>query len=199
MTQPADLPAESSLDIAKLFEEHRRDLQRYAQQHLRDADLAEDAVQETFVAALRHPNFAGRSEVRTWLVAILKHKIVDIVRRRARIESVETSVPGAEEHEDLSELLFNPAGRWIEPPSDWGAPEQALQSKQLWAVFEECRRRMPQQQALVFSMREVMEMSTGEICEVLEITASNCHTTLYRARLRLQDCMNRNGFGGRRK
>jgi len=117
MTQPADLPAESSLDIAKLFEEHRRDLQRYAQQHLRDADLAEDAVQETFVAALRHPNFAGRSEVRTWLVAILKHKIVDIVRRRARIESVETSVPGAEEHEDLSELLFNPAGRWIEPPA----------------------------------------------------------------------------------
>ena len=78
-------------------------------------------------------------------------------------------------------------------------PEQALQSKQLWAVFEECRRRMPQQQALVFSMREVMEMSTGEICEVLEITASNCHTTLYRARLRLQDCMNRNGFGGIRK
>jgi RNA polymerase sigma factor (sigma-70 family) len=76
---------DAEVEQAKTLGLHRTYLLRYALFHLRDPSLAEDAVQDTLIAALaQRDSFQGRSQLRTWLTAILKHKIIDLVRKRAR-------------------------------------------------------------------------------------------------------------------
>ena len=173
----------------------RGNLLRYALFHLRNAAHAEDAVQDTLVAALAHrEQFAGRSQLRTWLTGILKHKIIDQVRRREReIPADPTDGPGEEDAADAAGP-FTAAGRWVDLPERWERPDSALESTQFWRVYEKCCRLMPAKYALVFSMREVMEMTSGEICTELGVSESNLHVILFRARIRLRACMTRNWF-----
>src|SRR6185295_13626007 len=88
-------------------------LLRYAQLQLRNGDAAEDAVQETLVAALAgEAGFGGRSNLRTWLTGILKHKIIDAIRRSSR----EVQPEGDAEEFDA---LFDERGHWSQPPDPW--------------------------------------------------------------------------------
>lgn len=179
---------------AQGLETHRKYLLRYAQFHLHDASLAEDAVQDTLMAALAQRDaFKGRSQLRTWLTGILKHKIVDLTRSRARGLPVDASSLG--ENDESGDGYFNAKGKWVDPPADWGMPDAALESSQFWAVYQECCQRMSKRDALVFSMREVMGLSSEEICKKIEISTSNLHVILFRARLSLRTCMNKNWFG----
>ena len=181
-------------DLAQSLETHRTYLQRYAQFHLRDASLAEDAVQETLIAALAQSDrFEGRSQLRTWLTGILKHKIIDLTRSRGRGLPVDAVALG-EDGEHVAGQ-FNAKGKWLDPPADWGSPDAALESRQFWRVYQECCRRMSRRDALVFSMREVMGMSSDEICKKIDISTTNLHVILFRARLSLRSCMNKNWFG----
>src|SRR5262245_45727639 len=117
-------------------ESERAYLLRYATLQLRDSAAAEDAVQETLLAALAgEASFGGRSNRRTWLTGILKHKIVDAIRRMSR----ETAL-GAGDEEGASEFdaLFDERGHWIEMPQAWADPDAALDQKQFFKVLEEC-------------------------------------------------------------
>lgn len=179
-------------DWARSLEAHRKYLQRYAVFHLHDAALAEDAVQDTMIAALAQGGrFEGRSQLRTWLTAILKHKIIDLVRSRSRGLPANTVSLDA----DPGEAAFTSQGGWIDPPADWGLPDAALESQQFWRVYQECCLRMPERHALVYSMREVMDLPSDEICKKLDISMSNLHVILFRARLSLRSCMTKNWFG----
>jgi len=181
-------------DPAQSLETHRKYLHRYALFHLRDPALAEDAVQETLIAALaQRDRFQGRSQLRTWLTGILKHKVVDLIRSRDRELPQDRSA--LEETGESVERAFNAKGHWIEPPADWRSPDTALEARQFWRVYEECCRRMSRRDALVYSMREVMGLSSEEICKKLELTTTNLHVILFRARMRLRSCMNENWFG----
>ena len=181
-------------DLAQSLEAHRKYLQRYAQFHLRDASLAEDAVQDTLMAALaQRDRFEGRSQLRTWLTGILKHKIIDMTRSRSRGLPANTVSLG-EDSESFSDS-FNAKGKWVDTPADWGMPDAALESNQFWLVYQECCKRMSKRDAMVFSMREVMGLSSEEICKKIEITTTNLHVILFRARLSLRSCMNKNWFG----
>ena len=181
-------------DLAKSLESHRKYLLRYAFFQLRDSSLAEDAVQDTLIAALaQRDGFQGRSQLRTWLTAILKHKVVDLVRKRSRVLPADAMPLG--EGDDSGDSSFNAKGQWIDPPAAWGLPDAALESNQFWRVYQMCCQRMPERHALVFSMREVMDISSEEICKKLEISTSNLHVILYRARLSLRSCMTKNWFG----
>lgn len=174
--------------------EHRSYLVRYAILQLRDPHLAEDAVQEALVAAIESSSkFSGQSSLHTWLVGILKHKILDILRKRAR--EPELNVPEGEDGDDLVDTLFNENGRWTDPPQAWANPEQSLQNSHFWEVFEKCNQRMPANTARAFMMREFMEMSTEEICQELAISTTNCWVLLHRARLALRECLDLNWFG----
>lgn len=182
-------------DLATLFESHRKYLLRYALFLLRDPSLAEDVVQDTLLAAFaQRDRFEGRSQLRTWLTSILKHKTIDLVRRRARGLPVDVMQLG--EDDSSSDGPFNARGRWIDPPADWGLPDAALESRQFWEVYRICCDRMPERYALVFSMREVMDLSPDEICNELRISKSNLHVILYRARQKLRSCMTKNWFSG---
>ena len=181
-------------DLARTLESHRKYLQRYALFHLREDSLAEDAVQETLMAALaQRDRFEGRSQLRTWLTGILKHKIIDISRSRARETPIDASAIG-ESDESVNDN-FNSKGKWVDPPADWGLPDAALESGQFWRVYRECCRRMSKRDALVFSMREVMGLTSEEICKKIDISTTNLHVILFRARLSLRSCMSKNWFG----
>lgn len=185
-------------ELSNAIAAQRGYLVRYAMFHLRDAAQAEDVVQDTLMAALAHRGqFAGRSQLRTWLTGILKHKIVDHVRRRERERPAGLDGGGDEEGPADAAGPFTAAGRWTEMPGTWGRPEEALESAQFWRVYDECCRIMPARLALVFSMREVMQMDSEEICKELGISASNLHVMLFRARIRLRACMTRNWFEAR--
>ena len=177
--------------------EHRVYLIRFARLQLRNDDWAEDAVSETVLAALSRPqSFGNRSQFKTWLVGILKHKIIDLIRSNARL----VALPDAQtdgEGDELDRLAFQADGHFAEPPNDWGDPDKTLQQAQFFQILDACMERLPPALGRLFLMREWLELSTQEVCKELTLTPTNLYVQLHRARLRLQECMNIHWFGQR--
>jgi RNA polymerase sigma-70 factor (ECF subfamily) len=172
---------------------HRPHLLRFALLQLHDSAAAEDAVQETLLAALQAP-FDGRSSVRTWLIGILKHKILDHLRRQLR----QTPLDGAEASTAETDAQFTQNGHYAEPPGDWQDPDQALQERRFFEVLERCLKGLPGSASRAFVMREVLGMETPEICKELGVSATNCGVLLYRARMALRGCIEKNWFSAER-
>ncbi|BBH13636.1 sigma-70 family RNA polymerase sigma factor [Chromobacterium haemolyticum] len=169
------------------IEAERPYLFRYALAQLREKDAADEAVQETLLAALEsRASFSGKSTLRTWLTSILRFKLIDALRRKGK-EKLFESLDDEADDSDF-DGLFSRDGHWREPVKAWSGPEQSLVSRQFWEVFEQCSEVMPRRTAMVFVMREVMGMEIAEICKNLEITATNCSVLLYRARMSLREC-----------
>ena len=180
-------------EFAAQVETLRPQLLRFARTQLRNEAWAEDAVSETVLAALEKPHaFTGQSQIKTWLVGVLKHKVVDQLRRHTR----EATILSDEDGTDLDELLFDATGHWREAPRDWGDPEASCNRRQFFEVMEACMELLPPTQARVFMMREWLELETGEICKELQITPTNLWVLLHRARLRLRDCLQTRWFDG---
>lgn len=177
---------------------HRDYLMRFARLQLRNEAWAEDAVSETLLAALSKPlSFANRSQLKTWLVGILKHKIIDALRHHGR----EVCVGGDSEDEQadpLESMAFKKDGHYAAQPADWGNPEQDLSSRQFMAILEACASKLPASQGRLFLMREWLELSSDEICKELDLTATNFYVQLHRARLRLRECLELNWFASPR-
>ncbi len=181
-------------DFARQIEALRPQLLRFARTQLRNDAWAEDAVSDTLLAALEKPQaFAGGSQLKTWLVGILKHKVVDQLRRHTR----EATVLTTDDEADLDDLLFDDSGHWRQMPETWGKPEASLNERQFLEVMEACMEKLPATQGRVFLMREWLELSSDEICKELAITSTNLWVLLHRARLRLRDCLQTNWFGTR--
>jgi RNA polymerase sigma-70 factor (ECF subfamily) len=175
-------------DFRSRVEGERPYLLRYARLQLRDGHAAEDAVQETLLAALAgEASFASRSNLRTWLTGILKHKIVDALRRRAR------EAPLAEDEDEL-DALFDQGGHWRDPPSGWENPDALLERKQFLAALERCLEGLPQKSAQAFMMREHLGFETDDICKELGVTPTHCWVLLYRARVALRECLQQSWF-----
>ncbi|WP_374666524.1 sigma-70 family RNA polymerase sigma factor [Ramlibacter sp.] len=176
--------------------EHRGYLLRFARLQLRNDAWAEDAVSETLLAALAKPqSFGNRSQLKTWLVGILKHKVIDQLRQRQR--EVALAADEGSEDEALEALLFRADGHYAAPPAEWGNPEQDLSSRQFMAVLEACTEKLPAAMGRVFLMREWLELSSEEICKELQLTPTNLYVQLHRARMRLRECLQLNWFGNR--
>ena len=174
-------------DFRTEVEGERGYLLRYARLQLRDSHAAEDAVQETLLAALAaEAGFGGRSNLRTWLTGILKHKIVDAIRRASREVQI-----GSDEG---IETLFDATGHWAEMPAAWDNPDASLEQKQFFAALEECLTRLPAKTAQAFMMREHMGLDTDEICKELAVTPTHCWVLLYRARIALRLCLESDWF-----
>jgi RNA polymerase sigma-70 factor, ECF subfamily len=192
MTRPAQTSS-GKLQLPEL-EGHRAALLGIARLQLRNPAHAEDVVQETLLAAVKGADgFAGGSSVRTWLVGILKHKIVDHIRRASRERPLE-SLDRETSLDDL-DALFKDDGHYVEMPADWGDPEAALSQRKFFEALERCLGDLPKNTGRVFVMREVMGVDTGQICKDLGITATNCWVLLHRARMHLRICLERNWFG----
>ncbi|MFC4420052.1 sigma-70 family RNA polymerase sigma factor [Cupriavidus pampae] len=176
-------------------------LLRFARLQLRDDTLAEDTVSETILAALEHPErFAGQSALRTYLVGILKHKIVDLLRsgkREVRIALSANEDGEAQSDDDAFDALFTRNGHYQNPPSDWGDPDRTFERREFFEILQICVDKLPAKAGRIFMMREWLELETEEICQDLKISATNAWVLLYRARMRLRECLELNWFGQR--
>lgn len=163
-------------------------LYRYAMSRLHDPEEAEEAVQETFVAGLRHRDqYRGQGSERAWLLGILKRKVIDCVRRRNRSGQQQTS-----EASDITEALFDSRGNWRSDPRMAAvSPEELVSRQQFWEALHACLGRLPPRQADVFTLRELDGLSSDDICRLLDISYSNLGVLLHRARLGLSDCLKR--------
>ncbi|XVJ71466.1 MAG: sigma-70 family RNA polymerase sigma factor [Rhizobacter sp.] len=167
-----------------------------ARSQLRNEVWAEDAVSETMLAAVSKSDaFAGRSQLKSWLVGILKYKVIDQLRRHTK----EACVLSVDDSEDLEELLFQDDGHWREMPADWGCGMVLLEKRQFIEVLERCQELLPPVQARVFLMRHWLELDAEEICKELMITSTNLWVLLHRARLRLRECLENNWFNNGEK
>ena len=177
--------------------EHRMYLMRFARLQLRNDAWAEDVVSETLLAALAKPQaFGNRSQLKTWLVGILKHKVIDQIRSNAR----EVAVPdngNDDDADELDRLVFKTDGHFASPLGDWGDPQQTLQQSQFFKVLDACVEKLPAGLGRLFLMREWLELSCEEVCKELSITPTNLYVQLHRARLRLRECLNVHWFSQR--
>jgi RNA polymerase sigma-70 factor (ECF subfamily) len=170
--------------IADQIATHRPMLVRIARQRLRNDAWAEDAVSETVVAALDKPEtYSGRATVRTWLVAILKHKVVDQIRRHTRECQVETFDDHEPEFTDRPDAT---RGDVAEGRAGWGDPVQCLSRRQFMEDLERCMGILPARQARAVMLRDCMEEEIGDICNELGVTSNNLAVMLYRARRTLR-------------
>ena len=184
------------MSIESQLAEHQGYLLRYARLQLRNDAWAEDAVSETMLAALTKPlSFGNRSQLKTWLVGILKHKVIDILRQRRR--EVSLADDEGDGSDELDALMFRPDGHYAVRPAEWGNPEQELNTRQFFEVLEACAEKLPATMARVFMMREWLELSSEDICKELKLTPTTLYVQLHRARLRLRECLEMNWFGSR--
>ena len=179
-------------DLRTEIARYRGDLLRIASLQLRDRHLAEDAVQETMLSALAAADsFAGRARVKTWLVGILKHKVIDALRARSRGPRTLTDL-GAEVGTDDLDALFDDAGLWRVTPREWEDPTQAVRQRDFDRVLETCLRKLPGLSAQVFVLRELFEVSAEEVCGLAGVTRNHLNVLLYRARMSLRGCLDLN-------
>lgn len=193
--QGASLPA--WMADPELISSLRRQMVHFAALQLGDASQAEDVVQEALLGAMSATTpFAGRSALRTWLFAILKHKIADLLRQAPRWLQI-SQLAGAEmADEGVLEQLFDAHQHWqpAQRPVRWQHPEQATEESHFWRVFELCLEVLPPAQGRVFMMREFIELESDEICQATGVSMSNLNVLLHRARLRLRHCLETNWF-----
>jgi len=185
------------LDPDRWLNEHGDVLFRFAKTRVGRSDMAEDLVQETLLAALRgQQQFRGEADERTWLLAILKRKIIDQLRRKGR----ESSFTSIDKPDEWINDLFDQRERWRVAPGNWErGPGAAMERAEFWGVFSLCLGKLPRRMAEVFSQREIDQLHAEEICKDLAITPTNLWVILYRARLRLWKCLDANWFGGERE
>lgn len=187
--------AASRLSDPVFLEELRLQMLKFAMLQLDNEAQAEDAVQEALEGALKNVgSFERKAALKTWVFAILKHKITDLLRYRQRWVDVEGKPDGAED--DAMPSVFDTRGFWHQEdrPNRWAQPVEAIDDAQFWRVFEACLDHLPPAQGRVFMMREFIELDSDEICQSVEITTSNLYVLLHRARLQLRQCLETHWF-----
>lgn len=167
-------------------------LYAFALSRVRDPIVAEEVVQETFLAALgAKSQFKQQSSEKTWFTGILKHKIIDYFRKRTR----EKNHFRSELPESPIDTAFNKNGKWQEKPVRWAEnPHELYKQKEFMAVLYFCLAQLPERQSNVFTRREMDGLSTDEICKLYDISATNCWVILHRARMVLRDCVEKKWF-----
>ncbi len=163
-------------------------LYRYGLARVRDIEVAEDLVQETLLAALKaKSNYAGQSTEQTWLIGILKHKIIDYFRKASREHAQEYDDTFASDNDDD---YFDQQGHWQVDFSNWSKPDQSMQQEQFFQVLQDCIERLPKRMAQLFVMSEFENMESKEICELMSISSmSNFWVILSRMRVQLRQCL----------
>lgn len=171
--------------------EHRRFLLDLAALQLGSRDDADDVVQDTFAAALAGlSGFSGSVPLRAWLVGILRHKIVDAIRRRARYVRLDAVVALPADDGEFDDH-FSTDGCWQPAVLNGSCPEATLAHRELLELIELCMQKLPPNTARVFLMREFLDLEFGEIAQRLELSEGHLRVLLYRARMRLRDCVSR--------
>lgn len=178
-------------EVSQWVEEHGDVLYRYARWRVNSHEIAEDLVQSTFTSALKDwQSFRQESSAKTWLISILRHKIIDFYRK-IKPESIE-DIPGdlvmtTQADDESSELVQDTGSIRLNP-------EEVLENKELRRTLRECLDNLQERFRQVFLMRDIENESTEFICEKLNINVTNFNVMMYRTRMQLRDCFLKHGF-----
>jgi RNA polymerase sigma-70 factor (ECF subfamily) len=166
---------------------------RYAFARVRVPEIAEDLVQETLLGALKaNAGYAGEASERTWLIGILKHKIIDHFRKVSR-EKAQGFADQFSDDEDNH--YFDQQGNWQIDLSSWSKPDVSLEQEQFIDMLQHCIDRLPPKMAQLFMLRELDGMESEDICKMMSIsTLNNLWVILSRARLQLRHCLDLKWF-----
>ncbi|QWX85724.1 sigma-70 family RNA polymerase sigma factor [Cellulophaga sp. HaHaR_3_176] len=163
----------------------------YAITRVNDTDIAKDLVQETFFAGLKSAkNFKGEAAERTWLIAILKRKVIDYYRK------INSNKGKAEVRMNYSSSSDS-EGDWLEEQvaDPFSMLENdAIENEELGLAIQSCISNLPKKQSQVFMMKTVQGISTEDICNELGINPSNLWVMIHRSRTNLMNCLNQNWF-----
>jgi len=179
-------------------QEHGDVLFGFVATRVRDRAIAQDLVQETFLAAIKAKDgFSGRSTERAWLFGILRNKLVDYYRLQSRevaLDNWDSTLP--EEQGAFTATGLN-KDAWIQgvAPTPWETPEDNLVSKEFREALKQCLSKLPDKIAQVFSLREIDGVSSDEICKDLGVSPNNLWVMLHRARMGLRRCLEVHWFG----
>ena len=194
---PASSAAPVPPDPAQWLPRYGNELYRFALSRLSDPDTAEELVQLTFLNALDALSaFRGEASERTWLFTILRRNLIDHYRRQARhpTVSLDTVTP-----DNPTETTFfeSANGHWRadQHPEAWQRADAALEQEDAQRALRRCQERLPAQQAAVFALRFVEELSAETICQELGLTPANYWVIVHRAKLQLRRCLEKHGFG----
>lgn len=187
-----------TIDPSRWVEEYGDYLFRFAQFRVRRTDIAEELVQETFLAAWKGiERFEGKSSLKTWLVTILKNKIMDHFRKASRDQEV-SATESSEGGDERMDALFNRFGIWRTLLEEWKTtPEGLIEQQGFVEQVRNCIDNLPQRMKEVFTLRSVEDVPTSEVCEMMNISENNLWVILYRARMQLRSCLDMNWFKAR--
>jgi RNA polymerase sigma-70 factor (ECF subfamily) len=187
-----------TIDPSGWVDDHGDCLFRYAMVRLRDEAAAEDIVQEALLSAIQSmSSYSGKSAERTWLIGILKHKIIDHFRKTSREVPLDPSETDLSEFDPLFERQDEFKNHWNDAlnPRAWkSSPEDALQQDEFFAVLQNCLSKLPERVANCFSLREMNGLDSEEICEILSLSPNNFWVMMHRARMSLRRCVEINWF-----
>ncbi len=174
-------------------EEYSDALFKFARVRVGDRETAKDLVQETFLSALQNlESFRGDSARETWLIAILKNKIIDYYRKK----KTSKSIPLIDE-DGTSELdkYFDEEGEWKSSagPVSWNASGyHILRSKEFLEILQRCLSKLTNHGRSVFVSKYLDELDSEEICKLLDLTSSNYWVIMHRAKLQIRQCIEKN-------
>ncbi|SHJ74198.1 RNA polymerase sigma-70 factor, ECF subfamily [Pseudozobellia thermophila] len=183
--------AENKLDPTTWVDAYADYLFNYAIARINDAEIAKDLVQETFLAGLKSAkNYKGDAAERTWLIAILKRKVIDYYRKS-------NSKKGKAEVRINYGSQTDAEGDWLEeqvadPFSNFEHSD--IENEELGLAIQSCIEKLPKKQAQVFTMKTIQGISTEDICNELNINPSNLWVMIHRARTALMGCLNQSWF-----
>jgi len=183
----------NSLDPSKWVDDHADYLYNFALKRVNDEALAQDIVQDTFLSALEKVSgYRAESAERTWLTAILKYKIIDVYRKKARAFGRSQAIAAVEGEPEFFDPELN---NWKK--EHWPAPfgiedNEPLQNKEFMHVLQNCLDKLPSLWMAVFKLKHLEEEETSFICENLKISSANYWVIIHRAKVNLRSCLQKN-------
>ena len=192
----------NGLDPEHWIDRYSDYLYSYAYIRLRKEEVAQDLVQDTFFSALKAKDtFLHNASEKTWLVSILKRKIIDYYRKKStqnELNILDKPIEG--EDGTMNHFFENSAahqGHWASgaSPNAWGKTfETSVESEEFYDILKRCITKLPEKTAAAFTMKNMDDLDTEEICKELNITPSNYWVMMHRAKLVLRECMEKNWF-----
>lgn len=180
--------------FAALVRRYTPMLMRLARMYVPTDALAEDVVQETWVAVVRGlERFEGRSSFKTWLFRILVNRAKTRGVREHRsipFASVGSAAPDEDEGPTVDPSRFTSEGAWTSAPADWrDDPELSLESEEALRIVREAIDELPERQKIVITLRDLEGLSSDEVRNVLDLSETNQRVLLHRARTKVRQAL----------